>query len=291
MRRFLLCSAFMLSATTLNAQALFYASAYSDWKTGPDGVARMNLVGTDSTSPAGLSTFRLRFPASHDSTKVAVHYHFGTEHILVLKGTLMVGFGETVDYAAAKEYTTGGYVVIPSGRPHYEWTRGETEIQVEAIGSTTTQSWPRRAPGGVPRPGAGPSVDSSHVRPNGLPQWSFNQGGGARMPLVGSTPASTTELQAFRMFVPNRPLIDSTRITYHYHFGTEHITVLKGILYFAIGEKVDRSKAKAYGPGSFIENPSGAKHFEWFGGEFEGHIEALGSLGAINLDQATGQPR
>jgi quercetin dioxygenase-like cupin family protein len=273
------------------AAPIFYASAYSDWKTGPDGVARMNLVGTDSTSPAGLSTFRLRYPASRDSTRATVHYHFGTQHILVLKGTLLVGFGETVDYAAAKEYTAGGFVVIPSGRPHYEWTRGETEIQVEAIGPTTTEPWPRRSAPAVPRPGAAPPVDSSHVRPNGLPQWSFNQGGGARMALVGSSPTSPTELQAFRMFVPNRPLLDSTRITYHYHFGTEHITVLKGILYFAIGDKVDRSKVKAYGPGSFIENPSGAKHFEWFAGEFEGHIEALGSLGAINLDQATGQPR
>ena len=88
-----------------------------------------------------------------------------------------------------------------------------------------------------------------------------------------------------------RPAGDTTRIIYHYHFGTEHITILKGTLWFAIGERVDRSKAKAYGPGSFIENPAGAKHFEWFEGQVEAQVESIGALGAISLDPATGQPR
>jgi hypothetical protein len=111
------------------------------------------------------------------------------------------------------------------------------------------------------------------------------------MNLAGGRPPSSTELVAFRIHFPARLSADTTRVTYHYHFGTEHITILKGTLYFAIGERVDRSQAKAYGPGSFIENPSGAKHFEWFGGEVVAHIEAVGSLGAISLDPATGQPR
>src|SRR5262245_54306216 len=144
MRHLILCS--ILAATrpyAVSAQSdptsppLFLASAFSDWKTGPDGVARMNLVG-DSTSPTGLSAFRLRYPAGvgKDSTKALVHFHMGTEHVLVLKGTLVVGFGDSVDYQAAKEYGPEGFVVIPSGRPHYHWTRGETEIQVQAIGAS-----------------------------------------------------------------------------------------------------------------------------------------------------------
>src|SRR5689334_15971694 len=96
-------------ATRPDAPASYLASAFSDWKTGSDGVARMNLVG-DSTNPTGLSTFRLRYPANYDSTKAQVHFHMGTEHILVLKGTLMVGFGEQVDYASAKSYGTEGFV-------------------------------------------------------------------------------------------------------------------------------------------------------------------------------------
>src|SRR5215471_3536878 len=88
------------SPPPLDASASYLASAFSDWKTGRDGVARMNLVG-DSTNPTGLSAFRLRYSASAgDSTKAQVHFHMGTEHILVLKGTYVVGFGEKVDYAA-----------------------------------------------------------------------------------------------------------------------------------------------------------------------------------------------
>jgi hypothetical protein len=104
-------------------------------------------------------------------------------------------------------------------------------------------------------------------------------------------PPSSTELVAARLRIPGRIGGDTTRITYHYHFGSEHITILKGKMYFAIGERLDKSKAKLYGPGSFIENPAGSKHFEWFPEDVEAHIESVGALGAINLDPQTGQPK
>jgi quercetin dioxygenase-like cupin family protein len=180
-----------------------------------------------------------------------------------------VGFGEQVDYASAKSYNAGGFVVIPSGRPHYHWTRGETEIQVEAIGPSATVALPKiQRPIGAPVPPP-PAVDSTHVRANGLPEWLVSPNGSARMNLAGGLsdgrPATTTELITYRTHRPTQRIpFDSVRMIYHYHFGTEHITVIKGTVYFAIGEKADRYKAKAYGPGSFIENPSGAKHFEFF---------------------------
>ncbi|MBI4503225.1 MAG: hypothetical protein HY700_18970 [Gemmatimonadetes bacterium] len=76
-------------SATRDAPARFLASAFADWKTGPDGVARMNLVG-DSTSPTGLSAFRLRYPANvgSDSSTATVHFHMGTEHVLVLKASV-----------------------------------------------------------------------------------------------------------------------------------------------------------------------------------------------------------
>jgi quercetin dioxygenase-like cupin family protein len=304
MKRLLFCSviiaasphALQAQSAPKDAPARFLASAFADWKTGPDGVARMNLVG-DSTSPTGLSAFRLRYPANvgKDSSKAVVHFHMGTEHILVLKGTLMVGFGEQVDYASAKAYAPEGFVVIPSGRPHYHWTRGETEIQVEAIGPSAAVPWPRiQRPLGAPAPPP-PSVDSTHIRTNGLPDWTLNPNGSARMNLAGGMadgrPATTTELVTYRTQRPTQRVpFDSVRMIYHYHFGTEHITVIRGTTYFAIGEKADRNKAQAYGPGSFIENPSGAKHFEFFPYESVTQVSAVGSLGAILLDPATGQP-
>src|SRR5438105_695102 len=220
-------------ATSASAQQpLMYASAISDWKTGPDGVARMNLVG-DSTSPTGLATFRLRYPAGvgKDSSKAVVHFHLGTEHILVLKGVLVVGFGDSLVYSRTREYRAPGFVVIPSGRPHYEWTRGETELHVEAVGPTRTIPWPKS---GAPRPRANaPAVaaDTTPVYPDGLPPWKENPNGSARMNLVGGTPSSPTELVASRSRFLGTPAGDTTRIIYHYHFGTEHITILKGTLW------------------------------------------------------------
>lgn len=276
-----------------------YASAVSDWVTGPDGVARMNLVG-DSNAVTGLSTFRLRYPAgvAKDSSKAVVQFHLGTEHVLVLKGTIVVGLSDSLNYDGVREYTQNGFFVIPSGRRYFIWTRGETELQVEAVGSTRTMLWTRgmggRAGGGrggQARPAASPPVEAAPVYPNGTPPWILNALGGGRMPLVGSLPSSPTELVASRSRFLGPPLVDSTLITYHYHFGTEHITILAGTLWFAIGDHVDLSKAKPYGPGSFIENPAGSKHFEWFEGTVEAHIESIGNLGAVNLDPATGQPR
>ena len=301
MNRLLVCSLVFIAPIALPAQtasvptdapAGFIASAFSDWKAGRDGVQRMNLVG-DSISPTGLSAFRLRFPANvgKDSSKAEVHFHLGTQYVLVLKGTLVVGFGEDVDYGSVKEYTAEGFVVIPSGRPHYHWTRGETEIQIQSLGPSGTRPWPRiqRPLGMAPPPP--PPVDSTHVRKNGLPEWTLLPNGAARMNLAGNVPPSTTELFAYRTHRPT-PRIhpDSIRMIYHYHFGTEHITVLRGTVYFAIGDKAERSKAKAYGPGSFFENPAGAKHFEWFPIESVTQVAAIGSLGAIPLDPETGQP-
>jgi quercetin dioxygenase-like cupin family protein len=302
MKKILLCAFLLLYPAVMRAQAArpdapasYLASAFSDWKTGSDGVARMNLVG-DSTNATGLSTFRLRYPANYDSTKATVHFHMGTEHILVLKGTLMVGFGEQVDFASAKSYGAEGFVVIPSGRPHYHYARGETIIQVEVIGPSVTVAYPRiQRPIGAP-PLPPPAVDSTHVRANGLPEWLVSPNGSARMNLAGGLsdgrPATTTELITYRTHRPTQRVPwDSVRMIYHYHFGTEHITVIRGTVYFAIGEKADKNTAKAYGPGSFIENPSGAKHYEFFPYESVTQVSAVGSPGAIPLDPATGQPQ
>jgi len=205
----------------------------------------------------------------------------------VLRGTLVIGMGDSVDYAKVREYGPEGFVVVPSGRPHYEWTRGDTEIQVESVGPAGAVPWPPRKGPRIPQPAA---PDTTTVYPNGIAPWRVMPNGLGIINLVGGTPPSPTELVAFRYHFPERMMSDTTRITYHYHFGTEHIRILKGTIWFGTGDKLDKSKAKAYGPGSFIENPAGTKHFEWFG-DIEAHIEAVGSLGAIDLDPTTGQPR
>lgn len=184
----------------------------------------------------------------------------------MLRGTLVVGLGDSLDFSALKEFGSGGFLVIPSGQPHYEWTRGESEVQVEAIGPSVTHPWPRLRTDATRTRMIGPARDVASAQPNGLSEWRVHASDVSVMDLAGGPSPSPTELVAFRVRYPSGFLTDSAKL-YHFHFGTEHITIPKSTLYFAVGDVFDRSKAKRYGPGSFIENPGGAKHFEWFEGD------------------------
>jgi quercetin dioxygenase-like cupin family protein len=76
-------------------------------------------------------TVRLRFP---DGYRVAPHSHPLREHITVLKGTLMMGMGKTVETSGASALPPGAFFVLPVGDHHYVWTRGETIVQLHGIG-------------------------------------------------------------------------------------------------------------------------------------------------------------
>src|SRR5208283_5129325 len=69
----------------------FLASQLSPWRTGPTGVARMNLVGGPNASATQVVVYRERYPATFlgDSTKATVHRNVGTAYIIVLQGTLV----------------------------------------------------------------------------------------------------------------------------------------------------------------------------------------------------------
>jgi hypothetical protein len=277
----------------------FLASQLSPWRTGPTGVARMNLVGGPNASATQVVVYRERYPATFlgDSTKATVHRNVGSAYVLVLNGTLVVGHGADIDFTKAVAYGPRSFAVIAAAEPYYVWSRGPVEIQVEALGP------PRFGP--IPREGGGdptiiptfPAATSQTAPPasppapaNGLADWQPTKTGG-RMQLAGSTPPSPMDLVAARAFwVPAVPQ-DSTKVIYHFHYGTELITVLCGTVRYGEGNHVDYSKALDYGPGSFIENPAGNPHFEWFPGPLEVELDVTGGPGAVPLDPITGQPK
>ena len=47
----------------------------------------------------------------------------------------------------------------------------------------------------------------------------------------------------------------------HHHPGDEELTVIAGTLYIGHGPTMDRNKATAYPPGSYIREPAGTLHF------------------------------
>jgi hypothetical protein len=278
----------------------FLASGLSSWRTGPGGVARMNLVGHAHPLPTEVVAYRERYPATYlaDSSKATVHRNVGSAYIQVMQGTLVVGKGTDVDFAKAVAYGSRSFVVIAAGEPYYVWSRGPVEIQVEGVGPPRPGPIPREGGRDVSQDPTFPAETSQAAPPesppapaNGLAEWEATPSGGGRMHLFGSTPASRTELTASRYYWLPPVLQDSSKLIYHFHYGTELITVLCGTVVFGEGNRVDYAKEKDYGPGSFIENTAGNPHFEWFRGPLEVQVDFIGSGEAVPLDPVTGQPK
>jgi quercetin dioxygenase-like cupin family protein len=80
---------------------------------------------------AGPYVIRIKAP---DGTKIMPHTHSEVENVTVLQGTLMIGLGDTMDPSKMTAVPAGSFVSVPSGLHHFAMTKGETIIQVNAIG-------------------------------------------------------------------------------------------------------------------------------------------------------------
>lgn len=92
---------------------------------------RFALVEGDPKAPGRLFAFRLKFP---DGYKVAPHFHPADEHLLVIAGTLNMGLGDKFDQKTTSALPVGGFAVMPKGQHHFAWAKGETVVQVYAVG-------------------------------------------------------------------------------------------------------------------------------------------------------------
>lgn len=103
------------------------------WGPGPDAFnpgVQMAVVDGDPSKP-GPFVLRAKFP---DGFKVMPHWHPTDESLTILSGTLMAGMGDKWDEASMKTFTTGGFARMPKKTPHYVQAKGETVIQVHAMG-------------------------------------------------------------------------------------------------------------------------------------------------------------
>lgn len=100
----------------------------------PGGMEMATLAG-DMGKP-GLYAARIRIPGQ---LRIPPHTHPEDRVVVVLSGTLHVGFGDRFDPAVMKAMPTGGFFVEPAGMPHFAWARGEDVIvQVSGIGPSGT---------------------------------------------------------------------------------------------------------------------------------------------------------
>src|SRR5919201_4393577 len=93
--------------------------------------AQFAVVEGDPKAPGQLVSFRLKMP---DGYRIPPHFHPADEHVVVLQGTFNMGMGDKLDKNASTALEAGSFVVMPKGQHHFAWAKGETIVQVYAIG-------------------------------------------------------------------------------------------------------------------------------------------------------------
>ena len=82
-------------------------------------------------TPNTLFAYRLKMP---DNYRIPAHFHPADEHLVVINGVFNLGHGDKLNLDATRPMTAGSFIVLPKGMHHFAWTKGETIIQVYAIG-------------------------------------------------------------------------------------------------------------------------------------------------------------
>lgn len=103
------------------------------WGPGPPALppgAQAAVISGDPAKPA-MFVIRAKLP---DGYTVPPHWHPTDEYVTVLSGTLMAGLGDRLDAGAMHALSAGAMAKMPRRTNHYVRARGETVIQVQAIG-------------------------------------------------------------------------------------------------------------------------------------------------------------
>ena len=69
-----------------------------------------------------------------DGAKVPAHWHPTDENVTVLKGTFLVGMGETFDETKLQTMNVGNFVSMPKEVRHFAMSKGESIVQVHGLG-------------------------------------------------------------------------------------------------------------------------------------------------------------
>ena len=93
--------------------------------------AQFAVVQGDPSVAGAIFTVRLRFPNGYI---LPPHRHPTDEHVTVLHGTFLVGLGEDFSTNGLIALKEDGFITAGAGMAHFATTRGETEVQVHAIG-------------------------------------------------------------------------------------------------------------------------------------------------------------
>jgi len=113
-----------------------------------------DLAPVSGDSNAEGAPFVLRIRCA-DGIRLPAHWHPTDEHLTVLKGTFLVGMGESFDEAKLQAMNFGNFLTMPKEMRHFGLCKGETIVQVHGAGPFKV-NWVN--PSEVPPPDAPPAA-------------------------------------------------------------------------------------------------------------------------------------
>lgn len=129
----LLCAANLTAQEMKKADHGIFKPADIQWQDGPPSLPKGVKLAVLEGNPAeeGLFTIRLSAP---DGYRIPPHWHAAFEHVTVISGSFLLGMGEKFDETKLQVVPTGGFSFMAPGMRHFAVTRGETVVQVHAMG-------------------------------------------------------------------------------------------------------------------------------------------------------------
>jgi hypothetical protein len=82
-------------------------------------------------SKDGNFVLRAKLP---DGYTIPPHWHSTDEHVTVISGSFGIGIGDSLDKSKVRYLPAGSYVRLGKEQRHYAIAKGETVIQVHAMG-------------------------------------------------------------------------------------------------------------------------------------------------------------
>lgn len=95
----------------------------------PSGAQMAVLAG----NPAKAEQFTVRVKVP-DGYRIMPHWHPTAEHVTVLSGEFRVGMGSKFDENSLTTLPPESLVVMPAHHNHYAMSKGETVVQISAMG-------------------------------------------------------------------------------------------------------------------------------------------------------------
>jgi len=106
------------------------------WSPSPIGPVLMSAWLIGAPESHGMYVQRIKIACG---AKLPPHTHPDERFIVVLSGTIHVGFGETIDESKVVAIPESGMYVAPAGVPHYVWAKdGDAVYQESGVGPTET---------------------------------------------------------------------------------------------------------------------------------------------------------